>query len=142
MTEEVVEETLKIETPSVKDAEMLVAIDDGLSFLLSGTLLLLHFNQETADVRGCHDAILIGIMIEKGPYLRRGLRHGEPEAAAEAEAKVVSLLRHALINVLFFFTLCVCLPTQLLEEITNGVNANGACSLLIRRWVRVRVSCV
>lgn len=94
----------------MKDAEMLVAIDDGLCFLLSDTLLLLHLNQETADVRGCHDSILIGITVEKGPYLRRGLRHGETEAAAEAEAKAVSLLGHALINVLFFFTLCVCLP--------------------------------
>lgn len=124
MTEEVVEETLKIETPSVKDAEMLVAIDDGLCFLLSGTLLLLHLNQETADVRGCHDALLIGITVEKGPYLRRGLRHGKPEAAAEAEAKAVSLFGHVLINV--FSSLSVCLS---LKKITNGVNAYCARTL-------------
>jgi len=129
VTEEIVEETLKIETSSVKDAEMLVAIDDGLSILLSGILLLLHLNQETADVRGCHDALLIGIAVEKGLYLRRGLRHRESEAAAEAEAEAVSLFRHALINVLLLFTLCVSLPTQLLKNITNGVNAYGARTL-------------
>lgn len=110
VTKKIVEETLEIETTSVEDTEMLVTIDDGLCFLLSGIVLPLHLSQKTSEVSGCHDAILIGVTVEKGPYLRRGLRHGDPETPAEAEAEAISLFaRHVLINV---FSVSVCVEDE------------------------------
>ncbi|TKY62706.1 Metal transporter Nramp6 [Spatholobus suberectus] len=85
------EETVGIETPTVKETEMLVAIDDGWFFLLGGILLPLHLNQETLEVRGCHQAILIEITV----------KNRELEALVEAKANAVLIGTAFALNMLF-----------------------------------------
>ena len=63
-TKEVLKESFKIEAnPFVM--EMPKPINDGLCVFFSGLLLPLHFDQESLEMRRCHELIL-GILIEQG----------------------------------------------------------------------------
>lgn len=93
VTEKILEETFKVKTLSMKDIQMLQAINDGLRFFLGGFVLFLNLNQEPEKVIRRHEPIL-RVTIEKGLDLRRGLRRGDLEPPVAAEADSVCLFRH------------------------------------------------
>ena len=93
VAEEVLEEGLEIESLAVEDTEVAELVEALIQYgldLLLGQVLLLDLGEEPAEVMDAHEAIL-RVLLEQGLDLRRGLRYGQAEAAAEAEAHAVGL---------------------------------------------------
>lgn len=79
----------------MKNIEVLEAINDGLRVLDRGILVLLDVHHEAAEVLRVHEAV-VGVLREHLLDVGRRLGGGEAEAAAEAEAHTVGLLRRHL----------------------------------------------
>lgn len=92
---QVLKESIEIESSAMKYVEMLRSVHDTLGVLHCSILLSLHLHQELPQPNRAHHAVL-RVLLEDLLDLRRRSRPGEGEPPAEAEAHSIRLLGHGL----------------------------------------------